>query len=109
MNTKMRFEAMERALPYAAELMDSEELKRYKEGVKNNENETGGERMQELLQILLVTKRETVFGLFGAVCGKTAEEIAEQDWEETSKLMSDPIMTDLCHFFIYSVRMARIV
>ena len=109
MNTRMRFEAMERALPYAAELMDSVELKNFKEAVAEQKIETGGERMQELLNVLLVTKRETVFGLLGAVCGKTAEEIAEQDWAETSKLMNDPILNDVCNFFIFSVRMARIV
>lgn len=107
MNTKMHFEAMEKALPYAAELMDSEELKGFKTDMKENGAMTGGEMMSKLLGIMLVKKRETVFGLLGAVCGKTAEEVAEQDWAETKKLMENPILNDVCDFFIFSARMVR--
>ena len=107
MNTKMHFEAMEKALPYAAELMDSEELKAFKADMKEKDKLTSGEMMNKLLGIMLVKKRETVFGLLGAVCGKTAEEIAEQDWEETKKLMENPILNDVCDFFIFSARMVR--
>lgn len=103
----MRFEAMEKALPYAAELMDSEELKDFKAELKKKEENTGGDTMKKLLEIMLVKKREAVFGLLGAVCGKTAEEIEEQDWEETKKLMESPILNDLLDFFIFSVRMVR--
>lgn len=109
MNTRMRFEAMERALPYAAELLNSPEMKEAKERLKENKAATSGEMMQDLMKVLLITKRDAVFGLLGAVSGKTAEEIAEQDWEETIKLMNDPILTDICNFFIYSVRTVRIV
>ena len=108
MNTKMHFEAMEKALPYAAELMDSEEVKSFKADVrKGGKQLTSGEMMKNLLGIMLVKKRETVFGLLGAVCGKTADEIAEQDWEETKKLMENPILNDVCDFFIFSVRMVK--
>lgn len=107
MNTKMHFEAMEKALPYAAELMDSEELKAFKTDMKENDKQSSGEMMKNLLGIMLVKKRETVFGLLGAVCGKTAKEIAEQDWKETKKLMENPILSDVCDFFIFSVRMVR--
>lgn len=103
----MRFKAMEKALPYAAELMDSEELKDFKAELKKKEENTGGDTMKKLLEIMLVKKREVVFGLLGAVCGKTAEEIEEQDWEETKKLMESPILNDLLDFFIFSVRMVR--
>ena len=108
MNTKMHFEAMEKALPYAAELLDSEELKAFKKDMKKDGKPmSGGEMMKNLLGIMLVNKRETVFGLLGAVCGKTAEEIAEQDWAETKKLMENPILNDVCDFFIFSVRMVK--
>ena len=109
MNTKMQFEAMEKALPYAAELLDSEELKAFKENLKQKEKSSGGDMMKELLGIMLVKKREAVFGLLGAISGKTAEEIAEQDWAETKKLMENPILNDVCDFFIFSVRMVKSV
>lgn len=107
MNTKMHFDAMEKALPYAAELMDSEELKAFKADMRENGVKDSGEMMKNLLGIMLVKKRETVFGLLGAVCGKTAKEIAEQEWAETKKLMENPILNDVCDFFIFSVRMVR--
>ena len=105
--TKMRFEAMERALPYVAELVDSSELAAFKDGMKAGEKHRAGDTMKNLLNIFLVAKRDTVFGLLGAVSGKTAEEIEAQDWEETKKLMENPIMNDVCDFFIFSTRMVK--
>lgn len=107
MNTKMQFEAMEKALPYAAELMDSKELKAFKESMRDGSEHSGGEMVKNLLQIMLVEKRETVFGLLGAVCGKTADEIAQQEWTETKKLMESTILNDVFDFFIFSVRMVK--
>ena len=107
MNTKMRFEAMEKALPYAAELLDCEALKDFKKTMKDKNRTTNGEMMRSLMGIFLTEKKEVVFGLLGAVSGKTAEEIEQQDWEETKKLMDDPIIADVCDFFIFSVRMVK--
>lgn len=105
--TKMQFEAMEKALPYAAELMECKSLKDFKKDVRGNKNMTNGEMMQALMPIFLKEKQEAVFGLLGAVSGKTAQEIAEQEWSETKELMGNPIIADLYDFFTFSVRMAR--
>lgn len=107
MNTKMRFEVMEKALPYAAELMDCAELKDFKEQMKAGEGFTSGEMMKALMHVFLVSKKEAVLGLLGAVSGKTAEEIQKQEWTETRKLFDDPILGDVCDFFIFSVRMVK--
>lgn len=111
MKTHMQFDIMEKALPYAAELMDSQEVKEYKKNMKANadslKDKGNGEIMQMLMPIFLRTKRDTVFGLLGAISGKEPEEIAEQEWEETRKLLDAPILSDLCDFFIFSVRMVR--
>lgn len=108
MNTKMKFESMEKALPYVAELADSEELKEFKTNVRENDLR-GGELLKELLEIMLVKRRDAVFGLLGAMSGRTAEEIENQDWEETRELMKSDIMNDVVDFFTFSVRMARSV
>lgn len=107
MNTKMRFEIMEKALPYAAALMDCKELKEFKASMKAKEIETDGDMMRSLMHIFLATKREIVLGLLGAVSGKSVKEMEQQDWEETKKLLNDPILSDVCDFFIFSVRMVR--
>ena len=107
MNTKMQFEAMEKALPYVAELMDCKELKEFKNRMKESDGVGNGEMMLGLMPVVLAKKPDAVFGMLGALDGKTAEEIAEQDWEETKKLMKSPAINDLFDFFIFSVRMAR--
>ena len=78
MNTRMQFEMMEKALPYAAELMDCKEMKDFKASLKNREGVGNGELMQNLMPLFLSKKPDVVFGMLGALNGKTAEEIAEQ-------------------------------
>lgn len=107
MNTRMQFEMMEKALPYAAELMDCKEMKDFKASLKNREGVGNGELMQNLMPLFLSKKPDVVFGMLGALNGKTAEEIAEQDWEQTRLMLKSPIINDLFDFFTFSVRMAR--
>lgn len=113
MNTRMQFDTMEKALPFVAELLDCQAVKDYKAKIKaaskdkTIEEKGNGEIMQMLMPIFLREKRETVFGLLGAISDKTPDEIAEQDWTETQKLLNAPIISDLCDFFIFSVRMVR--
>ena len=107
MNTRMQFEIMEKALPYAAELMDFKELKDVKARIKDAGSMSNGELMQALMPIFLTKKPDAVFGMLGALSGKTAEEIAEQEWSETKQLLKSPIINDLFDFFTFSVRMAR--
>ncbi len=107
MNTKMQFDMMTKAMPYAAELLECEGVQNFKKGVKDSKYVSNSEMFSALMPVFLMEKREAVFGLLGAISGKTAEEIAEQDWEETRKLMDSPIINDVFDFFIFSVRMAR--
>lgn len=107
MNTRMQFEMMEKALPYAAELMDCKEMKDFKEGLKDRAGVGNGELMKNLMPLFLSKKPDAVFGMLGALNGKTAEEIAEQDWEQTRLMLKTPIINDLFDFFTFSVRMAR--
>lgn len=106
MNTKMQFDVMAKALPYAAELMECQELKDFKAELKGK-TMSNGEVMKQLLPIFLVTHQDAVVGLLGALSGKDGEEVLEQDWEETKKLMESPVLNDLYDFFTFSVRMAR--
>ena len=107
MNTKMRFETMKKALPYAVELMETTALQNAKADMLSKEKRAS-EIMTSLLPVLLVEKQETVFGLLGALSGRTPEEIAFQEWDETKAVLSDlSILDDIADFFIFSVRMAR--
>jgi hypothetical protein len=48
-----------------------------------------------------------VYGLLGAIVDKAPEEIAEQEWDETVKLLNAPILDDVMRLFIFAVRMAN--
>lgn len=106
MNTKMQFDMMAKALPYAAELMECQEIKDFKAALRGK-TLGNGEIMQQLLPIFLTSHRDTVAGLLGTLNGKSAEEVLEQDWEETKKMMESPALSDLYDFFTFSARMVR--
>ena len=71
MNTKMQFEAMEKALPYVAELMDCKELKEFKNRMKEADGVGNGEMMLGLMPVFLAKKPdapETPQGAFLHPC-----------------------------------------
>lgn len=107
MNTKMKFESMANALPFIGEIADCETIKTFRKQIKDEKSLRITDLMSEIMPIFLTEKRDAVFGLLAAISGKTVQEIADQDWEETKKLMDSPILDDLFSFFIFSVRMAR--
>lgn len=107
MKTTMAFKAMADAIPYVAELLETPELKEFTANRKLAKDMNVSEMMQAILPTFLVTKPNTVFGLLGAMSGKTAEEIAEQDWTETRTMLKDPMLDDLFDFFIFAARTAR--
>lgn len=107
MKTSMAFESMAKAVPYVAELLDDTDLKTFKEERKGAKDATVGDMMKDLLPIFLVKKPQTVYGLLGAMSGKTAEEIEEQDWTETRTMLKDTMLDDIFDFFIFAARTAR--
>lgn len=109
MTTKMQFETMAKVLPFAAELLNSTPIKDFKAFMNANKAEdiSTGAMMERLLPLFLSEKSDVLFGLFGALSGKTAAEVADQDWDETKKLLESPILEDLFDFFIFSIRMVR--
>lgn len=108
MNTKMKFQAMENALPFISEISSCKTVKAFKEKDEAEKHMPINDMMHLLMPAFLTEKREAVFGLLGAISGKTVEEIEKQDWEETKELLKSPILSDLYDFFIFAVRMAKI-
>lgn len=107
MKTTMAFKAMAEAVPYVAELMEDEDLKAYSESRKDGHEPTLAEIMRKIMPVYLIKKPETVCGLLGALCGKTANEIENQEWEKTREIMNSPMLNDLFDFFIFAARTAR--
>lgn len=109
MKTSVAFETMSRALPYVAELLNDEAVIDAKRIMKTRaEGETmNSGLLTSLMPTFLTRNPRAVFGLLGAISGKTPEEIAEQDWKDTAKLLETPLLDDLMRFFIFAVRMAN--
>ena len=109
MTTKMRFEMMKKALPFAAKLVDSPVIKEAKSKMleKKKEGKTG-DMMLALLPSFLEEEQQAVFGLIGALHNKTAEEIETQEWEDTAEMIKDmSVADDLLDFFLFSVHTVR--
>lgn len=109
MKTSIAFEHMTRALPYVAELLNDDAVIAAKVAMKTRtEGEAvNGKLLSDLMPTFLMKKPDAVYGLLGAISGKTPEEIAEQDFSKTIKLLESPMLDDLMRFFIYAVRMAN--
>lgn len=109
MKTSVAFENMSRALPYVAELLNDEAVIDAKRIMKTRAD---GEAMNSslltsLMPTFLTRNPHAVYGLLGAISGKTPQEVADQDWDDTVKLLESPILDDLMRFFIFAVRMAN--
>lgn len=107
MDTKMKFETMEKIYPFALELIECESIQAFKQKVKENDGMASGRLLFSLIPIFLTEKKEAFLGMLSAVSGKTVEEVEKQDWEETKKLMESPIMSDVYDFLLFCVRMVK--
>lgn len=107
MKTSMAFKAMADAVPYVAELLETQELKDFVANRKTGKETNISEMMRVIMPTFLVNKPETVYGLLGAMSGKSAEEVEEQEWDETKAMLKDPMLDDLFDFFIFAARTAR--
>lgn len=109
MNTKMAFERMAKVLPYVSELLNNDGIINFKKTLKAMDDEnpvTMGEAINSLMPVFLVEKHETVVAMIGALTGKTAEEVEEQEWKETLAAMKDAMLGDFFDFFTFALRMA---
>lgn len=107
MKTSVAFGNMAKALPYAAELLDCADVKAAKKLMMDEKNTSTGALLMQLMPVFLTEKPGAVYGLLGALDGKSPEEIAEQDWAKTVKLLSGAAFEDMLRFFIFALRMAR--
>lgn len=109
MKTSIAFEHMAHALPYVSELLNDEALVKARIAMKTRADgePINGTLLAELLPTFLLKKPEAVYGLLGALNGKTADEIAQQDFDKTVKLLESPMLDELMRFFIFAVRMAN--
>lgn len=109
MDTKMKFETMEKIYPFAVELMECESIQTFKQKAKENGGTASGNLLFSLIPIFVTEKRGALLGILSAISGKTTAEVEQQDWEETKKLLESPIMSDVYDFLLFCVRMVKSV
>lgn len=106
MNTGLGFDAMTKILPYLKEFLDDKELSKAYARASEDKDAT-------LLDVAMVTfprmvaeHRAAIYGIVGAVTGKTAEEIDQQPLEETMEVFTGATGKQITGFFIAFARMA---
>lgn len=107
MKTAIAFEQMANAVPHINALLECEEMKAFADAKKTGEM-PGREILTQMLPILFVKHPEETMALIGAMNGKTADEIAECDFDEVAKMMRDNSIENLYSFFIFSLRMGHL-
>lgn len=108
MKTKEVFNGMEIAIPYISKLLESKEMKAFADEKAKGEM-NGRDMLAKMLPVLFVKHPRETMGIIGAMNGKSADEIAEMDFEETAKLMRDDSIDNMYSFFIFSLRMGHLV
>lgn len=109
MDTKMKFETMEKIYPFAIELIECDSIRSFKQQAKANGGVASGKLLLSLIPIFVTEKRGALFGILSAISGKTVAEVERQDWEETKKLLESTVMSDVYDFLLFCVRMVKSV
>lgn len=108
MTTEMSFDVMQNILPYVVEINGDEEIQNAKKAyIGENGNNDPYMLMNALLPLLLARHRKAVYILMGSVCGKTAEEVAAQDFKTTLAdwKAATEFVGEMAGFFVPAARM----
>ena len=99
-------DAMLAMLPHIDAILNDPEYRRIKEKVKNDKSATLGELSSQVFPIIAAKNRPALYGVVGAVTGKTAQEIDAQPLEETMAVFESALGSDILGFFAYCARLA---
>lgn len=106
MKTNIAFDVMEKILPDVAELMNDDDVKLDSEDFRKDGAKVG-DMMTKLMPVFISRHRSAFFNIIAAISGKTAEEVAEQDFAETLKAFTEGFTDDMFVFFVLCLRLAR--
>lgn len=107
MKTVDAFSRMSAAVPHINALLECEEMKAFSE-MKQKGEMVGRDMLTQMMPILFQKHPQETMALIGAMNGKTAEEVAECDFEEVAQMMRDNSIENLYSFFIFSLRMGHL-
>ena len=104
-NTGVGLDMMAAMLPHVEEIVSDPEFKEIKERVKADKSTTLADLMGKAFPLIAVKKRSALYGIVGAITGKTQEEIDDQPLSETLEVFMGATGSDLLGFFTYCARL----
>ena len=104
-NTGVGLDMMAAMLPHVEEIVRDPEYKAIKEKIKTDKETTLADLMGEAFPLIAVKKRSALYGIVGAITGKTPEEIDAQPLRETLEVFMGTMGSDVLSFFTYCARL----
>ena len=104
-NTGVGLDMMMKILPHVEDIINDPEYKEIKAKIKTNKETTIGDLMGEAFPLIAVKKRAALYGIVGAITGKTPEEIDAQPLNETLDVFIGATGSDILGFFTYCARL----
>ena len=93
-------------LPYLDTILHSPDYTKLKDRVKANKDLTLLDIMGDAYMAIIVKNRAAVYGIVGAIMGKSEEEVASQPLEETLSVFQGVMGSTVLDFFTFCARMA---
>lgn len=93
-------------LPHLDAIIHDADYDQLKERIKANKDLTMSDIMGEAYTVIAMKNRPALYGIVGAVTGKTEKEVAEQPLEETLSVFQGVMGSKVLDFFIFCARMA---
>lgn len=103
MNTDQAFACMVRMAPYAAQLVDA--LAPEKKRVLEDSEASASDAINAFVPLLLSEHKEALYGLLGAMDGKTPEEIERQPYAQTMAIIKGDVTREFFDFFGFAVQL----
>lgn len=92
--------------PHLDAIIHDADYNQLKDRLKNSKDLMLSDIMGEAYTVIAMKNRPALYGIVGAVTGKTAEVVAEQPLEETLSVFQSVMGSKVLDFFIFCARTA---
>lgn len=105
-NTGAGLDAMAAMLPHIEAILCDPEYRRIRDRMREDKSTTLGELSSQVFPVIAVKNRPALYGIVGAVTGKTPEEIDAQPLCQTLAVFEGALGSDILGFFGYCAHLA---
>lgn len=103
--SKEGLEILAKIVPHVDCILHDADYNKIKEKMKSNRNLTIADIMEDSFVVVAMKNRTALYGIVGAVTGKSQKEIEEQPLEDTLEVFSGVMGSKIIDFFIFCARM----